>query len=125
MRTESDEQIALFEWSGLMLWKYPELARLVHIPNGGMRNPVVAAKLKSEGVKAGYPDLLLDVPRGGYHGLRIELKREKGGTVSPAQKDWLEFLSTQGYRAVVCNGFEAAKKEIEWYLRLEEQNDKL
>jgi len=39
------------------------------IPNGGLRNIKVAAKLKQEGVKAGVADLFVALSNGKYHGL--------------------------------------------------------
>jgi hypothetical protein len=51
-----------------------------------------------------------------YCGLYIELKRSKGGTVSPEQKIWMSLLRQQGYQVVVCKGAAAAKLEIERYL---------
>jgi len=115
--TESQEQRAVMQWAEVCKGMCPELALLVHIPNGGLRDPIVAVKLKREGVKKGFPDLFLPVPRGQYHGLMIELKRVKGGVVKPEQKQWLDHLNAQGYRAVVCKGADEAIKEIENYLR--------
>jgi hypothetical protein len=54
-----------------------------HIPNGEARGRVTGAILKSMGVKRGVPDLFF-VIGGQVHFL--ELKREKGGTLSPDQK---------------------------------------
>jgi hypothetical protein len=115
--TESADQIALFEWAALQCGKYPELELLYAIPNGGHRHKATAARLRAEGVKAGVPDLCLPVARGGFHGLYIELKREQGGQVQDTQLAWLANLTMQGYRAVVCKGFEAAVWEIESYMR--------
>ena len=50
------------------------------------------------------------------NGLFIELKRIDGGRVSAAQMTWIQNLSDQGYRAVVCNGWECAAKVIGDYL---------
>jgi hypothetical protein len=36
--TEAQHQAALFNWVWLVRNKYPELALLHHIPNGGSRN---------------------------------------------------------------------------------------
>ena len=72
--------------------------------------------MKAEGQRQGVPDLTLPVPSGSYHGLFIELKRVKGGRVSPEQKDWLAFLSGQGYRAEVCKGAVEAIAVINEYL---------
>lgn len=120
---EDAHQATLMEWAGLAAGSMPDLAYLVHVPNGGKRGMLEAARLKKQGVKAGYPDLLLDVARGGYHGLRIELKAtraELGRTpqVQPSQRAWIERLAGQGYRAVVCEGWEAARDELLFYLAL-------
>ena len=113
---ESQEQQALMSWARWMECKYPELRLLVHVPNGGLRNATEAARFKTEGVRRGFPDLMLPVARHGYHALAIELKRQHGGTVSPEQKAWLDALTEQGWRAVVCKGWLAARDEILAYL---------
>ena len=115
--TEAQEQTVLFEWARMMQGKYPELALLHAIPNGGSRHPVEAKNLKAQGVKAGIPDMFLPVARQGYHGLYIELKRQKGGRVSAEQKKMLEALRAQGYKAVVCEGWQNAMNEIVDYLK--------
>lgn len=53
--TEADEQIALFEWAALQSGRFPELALLYHVPNGGSRNKIEAARLRAQGVKSGVP----------------------------------------------------------------------
>ena len=114
--SESAEQIALFQWANLSLKKHPELALLYHIPNGGLRNVVVAARLKKEGVKKGVPDLCLPVARGEFHGLYIEMKAAKRGRVSDEQKQWLMALKAQGYCTEIAHGWIEAKRFIECYL---------
>ena len=42
--TEAEEQIALFEWARLQTGRFPELALLYHVPNGGSRNKIEAAR---------------------------------------------------------------------------------
>lgn len=113
---EGEEQATLFKWAELKSGKRPELRLLFHIPNGGSRGKAEAAHFKAEGVKPGVPDLLLPVARGPYHGLFIELKRQKGGKISKAQKAWLEGLTTQGFLAAVCYGWKDAAELIENYL---------
>ena len=122
--TEDSEQIALFEWARLAQGTHPELALLLHIPNGGSRHKLEAVKLKRLGVRPGVPDLFLPVPRHGLSGLWIEMKREalrpktpKGrGGVSPDQAWWLKELWKRGYQASVAWGFEEAREIIERYL---------
>ena len=114
---EEDEQIALFQWAADESAAIPELKLMYHIPNGGKRNKAIAAKFKRMGVKAGVPDIFLAAPKGGYHGLYIELKRTKGGSTSDNQDDWIDALREQGYRVDVCKGWEKAKETILEYIR--------
>lgn len=113
---ESDEQAELFLWAAWSEAAHPELRLMFHIPNGGSRNPIEAANLKRQGVKAGVPDVFLPVARHGCHGLFIEMKRAKGGVLSQFQKEYIEALMREGYRVAVCHGFEEAKRTIEEYL---------
>lgn len=113
---EAEEQKALFEWAGYMERRYPELRYMYHVPNGGRRNAREAAMLKAEGVKAGVPDIVLPAARGGCHGLYIELKRQKSGSLSKEQRAYLEYLEEQGYCAVMCRGWRRAAEMIEAYL---------
>ena len=111
--SEHAHQATLIAWFDK---EYPEIGkRLLAIPNGGLRNKTVAMKLKLEGVRPGVPDIFLPVPNWGFCGLFIEMKRLKGNP-SPEQKDWIEFLNSQGYHAEVANGCEKAKAIIKDYL---------
>jgi len=114
--SEHTEQVRLITCARQWEAKYPELALLHAIPNGGKRHRGTAAKLKAEGVKAGVPDLCLPVARGGYHGMYLEMKYGKNKP-TPSQAEWLEALRGQeGYHAVVCHGFFLAKAAILEYL---------
>jgi hypothetical protein len=116
--SESVEQICLFRWAAYSEAAHPELRLMYHIPNGGKRNITTAKRLKAEGVKAGVPDVHLPVPRGKYHGLYIELKKQKGNITTENQDSWLAALSEQGYCTTVCKGWEAATKVILEYLEM-------
>jgi len=112
--TEHAEQCAVIKWFDL---QFPGLkGRLAAIPNGGQRHIAVAAKLKAEGVRKGFPDMMLLKPMGGYFGLFVELKRVKGGRLSPEQEDWLIWLATQGFKTAVCKGADEARETIKAYL---------
>lgn len=118
--SEHDHQVALFKWARLHTQKYPGLGLLAAVPNGGHRHKAVAGKLKAEGVRAGFPDIVLPVARRGFHGMYIELKKPKdrnsgAGRMTKYQREWQEALLDQGYFAVCCTGFEAAIGDIEWY----------
>jgi hypothetical protein len=75
----------------------------------------VAVKLKKMGVVAGIPDLFVPSWK-----LYIELKREKGGAVSPAQKKIMSYLQRVGYTVFVCHG--ATEASIKVLKFLEEKN---
>jgi len=96
--------------------EHTELELMYHIPNGGKRNIATARRLKAEGVKSGVPDIHLPVARGAYHGLYIELKKQRGGNTTENQDTWVAALNKQGYRAIVCKGWEDASREILNYL---------
>ncbi len=115
---ESDEQQTLFAWARVTERKFPDLARLVAIPNGGLRNMPEAVRFKAEGVRAGFPDMILPTARRGYHSLAIELKRQKGAKskVSDEQESWIGYLNNQGWCALVCYGADEAIKTLTWYL---------
>lgn len=116
--TELQHAIALIDWAQASTGRYPELRWLFAVPNGELRDKRLAAKLKASGVKAGVSDYVLPAARRGFHGLFLELKRIKGRT-SPEQILFLADMVRAGYRAVVCEGWMAAKEEIESYLNLE------
>jgi len=115
---EALDQRAYFDWLAIfhpVAWEHT-----FHPPNGGHRNPVVAAKLKAQGVKAGVFDIVMELARGAYHGLRIELKATPpyNAAVSPTQRAWGARLNGAGYCALVCLGVDAARAATEAYLRL-------
>ena len=106
----------IFAWARLQEKRYPELALLVAVPNGGLRNKPEAMRFKAEGVRRGFPDMFLPAARGGYHALAIELKRKFGGKVSPEQREWIDNLKAQGWYAIVSYGAGPAIEIIEAYL---------
>jgi hypothetical protein len=119
---EDDEQKDLFQWASVKANSGCMTRLMFAVPNGGKRNPREGARMKLQGTKAGVPDIFLPVPRNGFHGLWIELKRpivkgEAKPVVSPEQKYWIEQLREQGYRAEVCYGWIEAKTLIEEYLK--------
>jgi hypothetical protein len=82
--------------------------RIFAVPNGEARSRTVGARLKLEGVSPGVPDLC--VPE---WGVWIEMKRTKGGSISPVQKDWHRYLTDIGQRVIVGHGFEDAKRQVQ------------
>lgn len=108
--TEAHEMRMLAGWLDLagVLW--------CHVPNGGKRHVATAKRLKREGTKAGVPDVLIFTPppnARGYRGMAIELKRARGGTVSPEQEQWLSDLRECRWAALVATGASTAIKYLE------------
>lgn len=94
--TEHAIQSAFIEWTEVQVRRNPDYAMWFAVPNGGLRHPAVAVKLKKEGVKKGVPDLWWPNPLFGWHGLVIETKNKRG-KVSVEQRDWLRKLAVKGF----------------------------
>ena len=116
---EQDEQANLFQWAAAAVHRYPELSLLFAVPNGmplGANRFAIMNWAKRRGLRPGVPDCFLLVPRAGFHGLAIEMKRIKGSVNSRDQDWWLEALRKQGYKAEYCHGFKEAAETITQYL---------
>lgn len=100
------ECLALVEYLELKKLKYSHIHHEMFTRSWAQKN-----KAKRLGVKSGVPDYIIclkDIL------LFIEMKREKGGSVSEAQKGWIEELNIfPNVEAHVCNGFEEARKVID------------
>lgn len=112
--SEHKLQCSCVRWFRYSYSRYKNL--LFAIPNGGLRNKIVAKKLKAEGVLASVPDLFLSLPNDKYHGLYIEMKYGKN-KMSKGQKEMKRILEEHGYKHIVCYSFDEFKKEIEEYLK--------
>lgn len=108
---ESAEQIAFFQWFRLA---FPKVIGY-HIPNGGKRSLRTAVRLKKEGVLASVLDINIDKRCGPYGGMRIEMKRRKGGSLSDGQKEMVSKLREEGYYVAVCKGWEEARDAVLTY----------
>jgi hypothetical protein len=109
--TEHQEQVGLVLW-----WKkmFPSML-LFSIPNGGHRAISVAKRLKAEGLTPGIPDLYCPRLK-----LWLEMKRTKGGKLSPEQEKMIEYLLRIGDSVIVGYGAEDASRKILKFL--EERN---
>ena len=69
-------------------------------PAAGMKlDKRMAAAIKTLGYQAGTLDIFLP-----EHRVYIELKRQKGGALSPEQKARIPRLESAGYRVIVAKG---------------------
>ena len=119
--TEAEEQMAFVQW-----------CRFNHIichhsgnEVGGSTRALKlrAIKMKKMGTSKGFPDLLVLVPIKGiggkvdaYQMLAIEMKREKGSSTSPEQKEWLKILELAGIPSRVCKGCNKAIEFVKEYM---------
>lgn len=96
----------------------------------GIRVPMgTAKKLPALRSSNGIPDLLIFSPRGGYHGLMIEMKasgikvNKKDGSIRHdehllEQNEVLRQLRVLGYYADFAMGFEEGKRLVDQYMAL-------
>ncbi len=116
--SEYQEQGAVIDW----WWKAHKsyglpIFALYSVPNGAYlaSGYAGASMLKKTGMRSGTPDLILDVARRSFHGLRIEMKSENGEE-SEAQKEFGRYLESAGYRFIFSYGSAPAIAEIKDYL---------
>ena len=114
---EHKAQVAVINWCRLAKKDFPQASRIFAIPNGSLRHPGVARKLKAEGVRPGCPDLFLPVARGGMNGLFIEMK-VKPNRPTVEQMNEMQQLYSSGYAVFVCYSSSAAIERIQEYLAL-------
>ena len=112
--TVPSEHYEQVRFVGKFTIQYPDV-RIFAIPNGGHRGKLTAAKMKQEGVRRGVPDLYVPAWK-----LWIEMKRIQGGSVSPDQKDWHNYLRDIGDTVLVCRGSDEALELVANFL---EQNN--
>lgn len=121
--------MALMAWADRVMYEgLPISYYLTAVPNGGKRNAREAGRLRRMGVKAGYPDYILDVMRPHptiagrmMGGLRLELKGPRGTPgynprPTDLQLEQISRLIISGYYATVAYGWLAAADEIARYL---------
>ena len=112
-KSETTEQIELFQWAERVKDIVPALALMYHVPNEGKRTN--GEILKAAGLKSGVPDVCLPVPSGGFHALYIELKYGRNKTTKE-QDAYMELLRQQGNETAVCYSAKDAKRKILNYL---------
>lgn len=101
--SEDHEQAMFVQW---FRRTYPDVL-IFSIPTGGHRHIAVATKMKVTGAVKGIPDLFVPEWR-----LWVEMKRTKGGVLSPEQIGMIDYLQSVNYSVIVGKGAEDAKAQI-------------
>ena len=117
---EAQEQREFFHLVRSLEPIYPEL-QMVRSDQAGMRtHPAQAQKAKAGGMRRGFPDIDVPIAKGGYTGMHIEMKSERG-QLTEDQKWWLAQLRDQGRKCVVCRSARQAWEELSKYLGIEQE----
>lgn len=129
-RVEHAEQCAVVAWAAEHVSVWPDLELLHAVQNwAGVKGPREGAARQAEGVRPGVPDLDLPVPRGGYLGLRVEMKAQYDyqtadgraahyrGKLSAEQQRWGVLLTRAGHCVRVCYSAGEAQAVLAAYLR--------
>lgn len=100
---------------------YPEHWQMLFaVPNGGLRSPTQAQRLKREGQTAGAPDLVLLSPRGA---LLLELKTPTGRQ-SEEQVEFQRSATAIGYNYKIIRDFDTFRYEVGQYMNTGENAQK-
>lgn len=122
---ESDHQARFFDWAKLTpVPGFP--GRTLHdfafaVPNGAMlagsasQRARYMAFLKRQGLKKGVSDIFVAIPMGRFHGVFLEMKRDRHSRVSEEQRAWIELMTLAGYYARKVLGFDEARAAMQAY----------
>ena len=109
--SENWHQRQLIQW----VKQYPWGQFLFHIPNETTGGQGWIVRNSQMGCRKGVPDLMLPIPRHGYHGMFIEMKKP-GGRLQENQGKWIAALTDLGYLAVCSKGWEEARDALQRYM---------
>jgi hypothetical protein len=115
--TEHDECVLLVDFLKVHGLKFAHIAN--ESGYGSAKNWGLIMRRKREGVSPGFPDYVIFIPktkrkRGKSILLCLEMKRAKGGSLKPEQKEWIDTLNeVENVGAYVAKGFIQAQTIIE------------
>lgn len=96
--TEYEECVTLVTYLEMKGYLFSHLAQSTYSTSWNVKR-----KNHNLGVRKGVPDYMIVVPNAGL--VFIEMKREKGGVISPEQQEWIAQLSSIPHvEAKICKG---------------------
>lgn len=116
---EHREQVALFDKIRALTDDSPvaELRQCYAIPNAAIRGKLTRIKMLAEGLQAGELDINLDIARGGFFGLRLEMK-SKDGMLSVLQVSRIDEHRRNNFAAEVAYTADEAWRILTRYISL-------
>lgn len=108
--SETKEQITLAALLNQIKYNGRKL-QWAHVPNEGKRSGKTAKILQMMGLKKGLLDILIFDSPPAYplmKGAALELKKLKGGKVSPEQIEWLTYFENNSWVAGIAEGLNEA-----------------
>lgn len=104
--TEYEESVKLAQYLELNKYLFTKTAQETYTTSWQQRT-----RNKKSGVRKGFPDFVI-VKNGRV--IFIELKRQRGGQVSPEQRIWIDVLNAcDGVEAYICRGADEAIERLE------------
>lgn len=113
--TEEQLQASVAQYLDLAL---PAGSVWFHVPNGGSRNKIEAAKLKRHGVKAGVADCIIIMDG---QVIAIELKTAKG-RLSAGQKIWRDAFQQAGGHWHLARSLDDVQKILKAHRKAQDEN---
>ena len=115
---EKEEQIQFVDYCKTHGLKVISTQNGFKMPKTAFNFAAYSKTLTKMGLSKGFPDLIiLEKNRSGTHEvLFIEMKRQKGGRISPEQKKWIQTLDDSGYCVGIAKGFKSAVTILTKYL---------
>ena len=118
MQTENELTIQVAEYLDI-LKSQGKVVLFTHVANELRTTPWAGAKRKRMGLRKGFPDFVIVYQNSV---LFLELKREKGGSISSDQKTWIKALNelySVEVKAYVAKGWDEAKHLIDLHIHNE------
>lgn len=115
---EKEEQISFVAYCDLHGIKVISTQNGFKMPKNSFNWAAYSKTLKKMGLRTGFPDLIILAKNKSktHEVLFIEMKRQKGGVVSPEQKEWIETLDNSNYCVGIAKGCESAITILNKYL---------